>query len=240
MKYQENYCFADIAVRVVHQYPYLSNQCKEYLTDADPALTLEITEQDVQKERERAEHPNMPSDYLESLACYRKFCEWAAQHDVLLFHSSTVAVDGVAYLFAAPSGTGKSTHTALWRKLFGERAVMINDDKPLIRFLDGKPYVYGTPWDGKHRLSKNVSAPIGGICFLSRGKQNEIHRLSANAAFPLLLGQTFRPDDEQAAAKAVQLAITLAGCVPLWSLSCNMEDEAAILSYQTMQKECLK
>ena len=240
MNYQETYCFADIAVRVLHNHSYLTEQCKDYLTSESPVCTLEITSEDLRKERERAEHPNLPDAYLESLACYRKFCEWAVRHDVLLFHSSTVAVDGVAYLFAAPSGTGKSTHTALWRKLYGERAVMINDDKPLIRLLDGKPYVYGTPWDGKHRLSKNASAPIGGICFLSRGKDNEIRPLSVNEAFPLLLGQTFRPDGEQAAAAVVQLAISLAGRVPLWALSCNMQDEAAQLSYQTMQKEYWK
>lgn len=240
MKYQENYCFADLAVSISHSYSYLSHQCKDYLTDREPIAHLEITPDDVKREQERAEFPDSPLPYLESLACYRKFCEWAVWKDVLLFHSSTVAVDGVAYLFAAPSGTGKSTHTALWRKMLGERAVMINDDKPLISLADGKARVYGTPWDGKHRLSVNTSAPIAGICFLSRGAENTIQKASPNEVFPLLISQTFRPGAADGTQKMLQLAISLAGRVPLWSLACNMQDEAAQLSYQAMQKEYWK
>ena len=80
-------------------------------------------------------------------------------------------MDGEAYIFTAVSGTGKSTHAMLWREVFGERVRMINDDKPLIRITpEGKAVVYGTPWDGKHHLSKNSAFPLKAICWLTRAK----------------------------------------------------------------------
>ena len=237
MMQEERYCFADIPVSITYRYEYLKEQCKDYVSTQQPMLCLEITQEDLALERARAEHPDASEDYLESLACYRKFCSQAVFERVLLFHCSAVAVDGVAYLFAAPSGTGKSTHTALWRRVLGERAVMVNDDKPLIRLSPEQILVYGTPWDGKHRLSNRMSAKVGGICFLSRSEENYIERLSPNEALPRLLGQTFRPDSADGTARMLQLVIELAGRVPMWSMGCNISEEAARLAYQTMSKE---
>ena len=76
----------------------------------------------------------------------------------MLLHSSAVVVDGYAYLFSADSGTGKSTHTGLWKQHFGDRAYIINDDKPAIRKVDGEWYVFGTPWSGKTDTSVNPRA----------------------------------------------------------------------------------
>ena len=237
MMQKERYCFADIPVSISYRYEYLKEQCKDYVSEQEPMFSLEITSEDLAAERARAEHPDASDDYLESLACYRKFCSLAVLERVLLFHCSAVSVDGVAYLFAAPSGTGKSTHTALWRRVLGERAVMVNDDKPLIRLSPEQISVYGTPWDGKHRLSNRISVPVGGICFLSRSAQNHIERLSPNDALPCLLGQTFRPDSEAGTAQMLQLLIELAGRVPMWSMGCNISEEAAWLAFSTMSKE---
>lgn len=237
MKKTENYSFADIPVSISHHYTYLSEQCKDYLSEREPLLYLDITKQDIANERVRAEHADAPEPYLESLACYRKFCERAVFEHVLLIHCSAVAVDGVAYLFAAPSGTGKSTHTALWRRVFGQRAIMVNDDKPLLRLSPQDIIVYGTPWDGKHRLSNPISAKVGGICFLSRATENSIECLAPNEALPRLLGQIFRPDNTQGTAQMLQLAIELATRVPLWSLQCNISEDAARLAYHSMNKE---
>lgn len=235
---QENvYSFADIPVSISHEHAYLAKQCKDYSSEQEPLFNLNITEQDIACERARAEHPNAPDPYLESLACYRKFCERAVFERVLLFHCSAIAVDGIAYLFAAPSGTGKSTHTALWRRIFGDRAVMINDDKPLLRLSQQEVVVYGTPWDGKHHLSNPISAKVGGICLLSRAKENSITRISPNDALVRLLGQTFRPDSVEGTAQMLQLVIDLANRVPLWSLGCNISEDAAWLAYRSMNKE---
>ena len=128
--------------------------CQEYLTDAPPSFHVEITQADIAFEREKSRReailegraPFDHSDtYLETLAAYRKIAAGLLDRDILLFHGSAIAVDGQAYLFTAKSGTGKSTHTRLWQKQFGDRAVMVNDDKPLLRLDEQGVTVYGTP-----------------------------------------------------------------------------------------------
>lgn len=239
MRYEQVYSFADLTVHVTHQYEYLTEMCRDYISTRTPDVSIVVSDEDIRREQERSEEGCTDAPYLESLAFYRKLCSWAVSRRVLLFHCSAIAVDGVAYLFAAPSGTGKSTHTALWRRVFGDRAVMINDDKPLLRFDESGVRVYGTPWDGKHRLSTNTSAPVGGICFLARGEQNTIERVTPNEALPRLLGQTFRPDHAEGTAQMLQLAIELTARVPMWLLHCNISEQAAHTAYQAMRKDII-
>lgn len=227
------YRFADIPVRAVFTHSYLLEQCRGYETDEAPLLTVEVTERDIEEEQKRSDGARYPLGYLESLTFYRKFTTAAAAMDVLLFHGSAVAFDGRCYIFTARSGTGKSTHTGLCAKRYGERFYYVNDDKPLLRLRDGVWYVYGTPWDGKHRLSTNTCVPLGGICFLHRGQTNTIARAEKSAVFSRLLGQTFRPDEPTALARVLTLAVSLSD-VPLWTLYCTISEEAAALSLPTM------
>ena len=155
----------------------------------------------------------------------------------MMLHSSAVVVDGKAYLFSAHSGTGKSTHTSLWLRLFGDRAYIINDDKPAIRYCDGKFYVYGTPFSGKHDLSRNTKVALGGICFLQRGEQNRIYKMDQNEVIFNMMEQTVRRLSMQDMDKMLSTMDVLLREVPVYRLECNMEPEAAILSYETMSGE---
>ena len=234
--------------------------CKEYLFESEGAdFSVSITPKDIEYEKKKSAEedaamgiPTRPfkDEYLETLAVYRKICDRMPERDTFLFHCSAVAVDGKAYLFTAPSGTGKSTHTRLWREMFGDRAVMINDDKPLLRVVsgntqtskDGTPVqpqvlVYGTPWDGKHRLSTNTVAPVAGICLLERGEENCVERIAKEDAFPRLLQQTYRPQSPVELMKTMELLDAVASNVPLCRLRCNMEPEAARVAYAEMNTE---
>ena len=151
-----------------------------------------------------------------------------------MLHSSAVEIDGKAYLFSAPSGTGKSTHTSQWLKLFGDKACIINDDKPAIRFVDGVPYAYGTPWSGKHDISVNTRVPVGGIACLERGEVNEIETFGGYDAVLAILRQSNKPKDAQCRMQLLELLDKLISQVPVWKLRCNMEPEAAIVSYEAM------
>lgn len=126
----KNYRFADVTFTLQMQYPYLEKQCREYEVEEE-GIRIAVSEEEI--ERENLPDVKSSKGMLESLAVYRKISEIMVEHDTFLFHCSAVAVDGRAYLFTAPSGTGKSTHTRLWREVFGERAVMVNDDKPLLQ-----------------------------------------------------------------------------------------------------------
>jgi hypothetical protein len=154
-------------------------------------------------------------------------------------HGSVVAVDGAAYMFTARSGTGKSTHAALWRKLLGDRAVMVNDDKPLVSVEDGLAVVYGTPYNGKHRLGSNISVPLKAVCVLERGDTNVITGIGRQQAYPVLLQQIYRPADRKAFVRTLELIDELTKSVKFYKLKCNMDISAAELSYNTM-KGCAK
>ena len=210
--------------------------CHDYLTEtATASFSIIISEEDVEKERKLAEGC-YPYGYLESLAVYRKFCEQALDYGVLLFHASAVSIDGEAYLFTAPSGTGKSTHTKLWREYFGTRAVMINDDKPLLRFADGRIYTYGTPWDGKHHLSTNIKSEVKAICILERADVNRIDRLGTKEAYPIILNQTYRSAEKVSMIKTLQLVDRLMTAVPIYKLGCTISEEAVQVAYEGMRQ----
>ena len=237
---------ADVPLRIRAIHPEMEGFLRDYRTEEAPAFTLSVEPQDLSRERQldaesRAAEglpPLKVSDaFLETLAIYRKLAEKLLERDILLFHGSVIAVDGEAYLFTAKSGTGKSTHTRLWRERFGERARMINDDKPLLRITDTGVLAYGTPWNGKHRLGENLSAPLKAVCVLTRDTKNHIEPITAKEAFPMLLQQCYRPEEAEKTIKTLALLDRLSRQTALYRLGCNMEPEAAAVSYLGMQEE---
>ena len=147
-------------------------------------------------------------------------------------HSSAVMLDGKAYLFSADSGTGKSTHTEKWCRLFG--AHYLNDDKPALRLVDGVWMAYGTPWSGKNDLSSPECAPIGGIAFLKRGDHNAIVPMEPQAAVKHMMPQTLWKLNRNMMLKQLELTDHMLRNVPIWELTCQNNDEAAILSHRVM------
>lgn len=149
-----------------------------------------------------------------------------------MLHSSAILLDGRAYLFSAPSGTGKSTHTDKWIRMFG--AEHLNDDKPALRLVDGVWMAYGTPWSGKHDLSKPVGVPLGGIAVLRRSEENTICPMDPGEALPYLMSQTIYGLSAQRMEILLDLMDDLLRRVPVWDLHCRNDDEAAILSHGVM------
>lgn len=132
---------ADRIFSIDNKYAYVQRLCEKYVINEASEVLISVTDDEILREQTKRHS----SAYLELLAIYRKIAEYLIDDATILFHGSVVAVDNEAYLFAASSGTGKSTHTRLWRELFGEQAVMINDDKPLLKITDSGVLVYGTP-----------------------------------------------------------------------------------------------
>jgi hypothetical protein len=232
-----------ISVSPLHA--YAKEYCKDYLVEGDGDISIVVTQEDIEYERAASEREGrlegrpvrrFPDAYLETLAIYRRIAEKLLVHDTLLFHGSVVSVDGQGYLFTAVSGTGKSTHTRLWRQRFGDRCVMVNDDKPLLRITQDGVMACGTPWDGKHRLSTNTMVPLKGLVILERGEQNEITAITAGEAFPMLLQQSHRPPDAVQLSRMLCLLEQITKKTGLYRLKCNMDPEAAQVAYDGMQK----
>lgn len=220
--------------------------CKAYLTDRMPDFYLQITQEDIALERNKAARTDLAegravrdaSDaQLEITAIQRKLAQKLIDYNIVLFHGSVIAVDGAAYLFTAKSGTGKSTHTRLWRQMLGNKAVMVNDDKPFLRVTQDAVMACGSPWNGKHRLGTNIEVPLKAICILERGEENRIEKIAASDALYMLLQQSNRPAGHKQLIKYMDLVDRIAGDIALYRLHCNIEPEAAAVAYRAMSGE---
>lgn len=231
------YKIADIVFSVELIYDYTKWLCRDYAYNGDEKAELEIKVEKADILNEMKNLPDFPEYFVESVFVYRKLCEYALNNaNGLIFHCSAVMVDDGAYLFTAPSGTGKSTHTRLWRELLGDKAVMINDDKPIIRLIDGEFYVYGTPWMGKHNLGTNARAKLKAICKIRQEKENTIEKIQPAQMLVMVLNQTLRPEKLENMDKLLDLIEKMLASAKLYSLGCNISKEAAELSYNAMVK----
>ena len=217
--------------------------CRAYLTEEAPEFSVTITSEDLRFEQDALRREALEEGmkirrftdpFLDRAAIQRKFAEYLFDHNTLLFHGSTVAVDGRAYLFTAACGTGKSTHTRLWRQVFGERAVMVNDDKPFLRITEAGVLACGAPWSGKHGLDTNITVPLTGICILERGSENVIRPITAEEALPRLLHEACAPLDEGKAERFHALVEALAEKTPLWHMECTKDPQAAEVAFHAM------
>lgn len=217
--------------------------CKEYLCNENAAHTVQITAQDLALERQKSAKTDLAEgvpvrdlseSMLEITAIQRKVAEQLFEQNILLMHGSVVAMDGAAYLFTAKSGTGKSTHSRLWREVFGDNVRMVNDDKPFLHITQDGVLACGSPWNGKHRLGANLSVPLKAICILERGEQNSIQKISASDALVMLMQQTNRPQTSRLLPKYLELLDTVSSKVEFYRLRCNQDPEAARVAHHAM------
>ena len=236
---------AGYTARVSSLFASTRDYCGKYLTEDEPHCRISVTREDLTFEQEALRQEAIEEGirvrvftdpFLERAAVQRKLAEFLFDRNILMTHGSTVAVDGKAYLFTAKCGTGKSTHTRLWRQVFGDRAVMVNDDKPFLKITEDGVFACGSPWSGKHGLDTNVTLPLQGICILTRGRENRIEGISPAEALPMLLHQSYCPLDPEKHTRFTELVRQLAEKTPLWQMQCNMDPSAAEISHDAMSK----
>ena len=237
---------AGITGKVHSLFDSTKDYCRNYLTEENAGFSLAVTREDLafeQKEldaeaAEEGMRRRVFSDpFLERAAVQRAFAEALFDRKTLMLHGSTVAVDGQGFLFTAKCGTGKSTHTRLWREVFANRAVMVNDDKPFVK-LDGEQVlVCGAPWSGKHGLDSNVTVPLQGICILERGAENKIQKIAPEEAVSMVLHQSYCPQDPEKQEYFRKYVEELLQRVPLWKMECNKDPQAAEIAWAAMCKE---
>lgn len=230
--------------RICSLFDSTRDYCGKYLTEEAHRCRITVTREDLAFEQEALRQEALEEGirvrifqdpFLERAAIQRKLAEFLFDRDVLMTHGSTVAVDGKAYLFTAKCGTGKSTHTRLWRQVFGSRAVMVNDDKPFLKLTEEGVLACGSPWSGKHGLDTNITVPLQGICILERGAENRVERIAPEEALPMLLHQSYCPLEAAKHPRFEELVKLLAERTPLWHMYCNMDPAAAEVSYNTMR-----
>ena len=237
---------AGLVTRVQPMFVTTREYCCHYLSDREPEFLVSVTEDDLIFEQKMAEIEaveeglrirKFTNPFLERASIQRKIAYALLKRDTVLLHGSTIGVDGHAYLFTAPCGTGKSTHTRLWRGILGSRAVMVNDDKTFLRLTPSGVLAFGSPWSGKHGLDTNICLPLKGICFLSRGKENVIQPALPEEVIAELRHQCLIPEDAEGQCRAHALLDRLARTVSLWQLECTKEQAAAYVSYHAMSAQ---
>lgn len=237
---------AGLVTQVQPLYETTAVYCRNYLTDKMPAFEISITEEDlafeqrmldIEAREEGMKLRRFTGPFLERTAIQRKIAEELLKYGTLLMHGSTVGLDGAAYLFTATCGTGKSTHTRLWREVFGDRAVMINDDKPFLKIGNDGVVACGSPWSGKHGLDHNIGLPLKGICILRRGAVNRIRRITPEEAKDMVYHQCQGTADAGLQERICTLADLMMQKIPLWEMECTKEPGAALVSYSAMSRE---
>lgn len=227
------YKIADIVFEADIRYRFTYEKMRDYEAAEDeiPEFSFAVTDEDIDFEREKAPE-QMPDYYYEFTAVYRKYIYVVMErYDAFFFHCSSIAVDNQAVMFTAQSGTGKSTHRNLWLKVFGDRVTVINDDKPVIRKVDGVFYVYGTPWMGKEGFGSNIRVPAKALCFLSRAEKNSIGPIDTMTVIGKMFNQTVRPNDFTRMNNLLDLIDGLLRQIKCYDLRVNMDEEAAVVAY---------
>ena len=230
------YKIAGKIIEISSCYETIHEYCRNYIFSGKPDFKINAAEPDINLKFTR-EYPSDKLDRLEILILYRKLAELMPDYDTFLMHGSAISVNGAGCVFTAPSGTGKSTHAKFLCELLKDKALMVNDDKPLITAsIDKKITVHGSPFNGKHRRGNNISVPLKAICILERSEQNNIHEISYYEAYTTLLAQIYRPATHERLAKTLELLDRMNEAVKFYRLGCNMSINAAEVSYNAIMK----
>lgn len=229
----------NVLVRCV--YPGSYNMCRPYWAEGNsvPEMEISVDVGMIHTETERirqTEGQRLDAKSTEKLLLHRLISEALLSFDTLLLHGSVVALDDAAFMFTAKSGTGKSTHVQNWLDNI-DGAYVVNGDKPfiIVREADKAPLACGSPWAGKENMQTNAIVPLKAIVLLERAEENQIERISFGQAFPFLLQQVYRPEDEEKMRKTLRLMQRMSSAVSFWRFHCNnFKDDCFEVAYRAL------
>ena len=240
--YNDRFCFADFNEQIEKYMLFVSmteNRVDITVYDLKDEKEIELVTKALReykktmpnkKERDIADTLNFNRDYLLLNSTDQAIKYAMLYHNVLSIHSSAIFVNGEGIIFSAPSGTGKSTHTALWKEHYG--ATIINDDSPFVSIVSDKIMLHGAPWAGTSGINKNISVPLRAIFFLEQSPRNEIVPLASLQALQLLLRELLKPCDRQLIDNTYTLLNLVLASVPCYLLRCTPDKEAAEIVYE--------
>lgn len=231
------YRIADIEIGIENHSEFTKKYLSEYKSDSTEAeFIVIVTEEMLNYEKEIAVEKTA-EPYYEITAILRAICYVVLEnYSGFFLHCSCLEYNGEAYVFTAKSGTGKSTHSRLWRKVFGEKVTMINDDKPIVRLIDDTFYIYGTPWNGKHNISNNIKVPIKSIFYLHQSKENKAVQCDPISAISKLLSQTVLPDNKASMNNLLTMLEKLISTTPMFDLFCNISEDAVYTALNSVSE----
>ena len=229
------YKIADLIVEYTAKYDELKRLSEQFIYNGEREtdITLSVTDKQLENMLSRSVEGTTISG-IENLAMSSEFNRAAIKYGVMLVHSSALIYNNEAYLFSADSGVGKSTHTKLWLKAFGDKVHIMNDDKPVVRLYDDHAQAYGTPFDGGSGIALNESYPLKAIIFVERGEENSVRIPESKEIIQKLYFQTARMVDRKTAEKMLLNIEKLLSLTKFYVLTCNMDISAAYTAYNSI------
>lgn len=194
---------------------------------------------DIEPEGDVARFSGDFNERLLRFACWVAYGLATVGHKTVAIHTSTIEYGDRAVLFLGESGTGKSTHTRLWRENI-EGAQLLNDDSPIIRIIDGQAVAYGSPWSGKTPCYRNDHFQLAGCVRLTQAPHNKITRLNVLAAYAAI-HPSCPPEfayDERLYDFVSEFISDILTTVPVYHLECLPDADAARLSCNTIFGSC--
>lgn len=227
---------AGIKIQINNKYKYLRRLCQEFFSEFETP-DMEITPDAKEIESQHLLQPEFSEAYCEGVVAYREICRKLPLFNAVMLHSSMVEKNGKAYAICGQSGAGKSTHTMLLLKNFGESIRVINGDKPIVRLVDNEFIAYPSAWKGKDKMGEKITAPLKALCFVVKSKENRLEEISLRAAAELLMEQFVIPKEADSVSKFLELADLMLKKCKVYKLYCDISDEAATLSFNNFMKE---
>lgn len=225
---------AELNIEILNRGKYIERLAQKYITDFDTAdITIAANDADIEEELCRAVTP-ISKGYAEATAVYRKLGYILPKYDGYILHAATFELRGRGIGFLAKSGTGKSTHMMNWMKLYGDELKIVNGDKPIVRFKEGEPYAYGTPWCGKEGFSENTCTRLTDLCFIVRSDENKVVRLEGADVIKRLLNQIIVPAGSENIIKTLELIDQTVKNCNIWEIHCNTDMSSAEVSSKTI------
>lgn len=220
---------AKIPMEIEFHYPDAFLTFAPYLTDRAPVARISVPPEALAAARPLYE-PDAEDAYIELMELCPRVSDALLPFRRVIFHGTAFAWNGKAWIFAAVSGTGKTTQYLLWKTLWGEDVQIMNGDKPILAFEHENILVCPSPWNGKESMGQQLSKPLGGIILLRRSGENRIRRISPQAAAaPLFLQFLFSRETTEDVKAVCELEEDLFNRVPLWLLENRGDEASAIL-----------
>lgn len=225
------YKIADIVCDIETKYQETAPWYEPYLTDEPLDFEKTLTVKDSSIDHLVTNGVDITPAIAENMLLATRFNNLLLRFDGSYIHSSALMYDSKVYLFSGKSGVGKSTHTKRWCRLFPDKTKILNDDKPSFRFINGKCYVYGTPFAGGTNIQINEKGELGAIVFLEQSEENRLVRLTPAQAIVELTNQTPNKINEKCAEKMLSLHSELLEKYPFYKLYCADNDESVSVAF---------
>lgn len=225
---------ANLVIKIESLFDYVYSISEDYLTNEDKHnFYIRSSNEAIENEKQYIENPSLLNrpELMESAAVLRMISEVLPNYDTILMHGAAISYKDKCYLFVAPSGTGKTTHINKWIKYLDDASI-INGDKPFIRLINDKPYVFGTPWRGKEKYGNNTCLKLESIIILNRGNEDYIEKVNIFNCLEDIISKVYMPKNEESLSKTMDLINKLFKDVNVYKLFCTMNDSAFKVAYK--------